>query len=497
MVRPSLHAGVMTLVPVAGILVVDPAGWSPFGPAKWAAVVVIGLLAVASVVRLGVVAVARRPVAVWGVFLAWVALAAAVGLDPRLAWLGTPQRHFGVLTWLLCAAMFVAGQSLGDEGDGRLVAGAAVAVAGLAGLWSVAEAAGWHPVQLAAGSRLVGPLGSASYLGAAEVLLVPVAVGVAADRSWRVRDRRLAAGCATLGLVALVASGARAAWVGAAVALALAGWLRRAPAGERWNRRRSGALAASIVVVVAVAFATGSASRVPALFGPRQVGGLSRLAEWQVAATVVVDHPLTGVGPEGYRIAFGRAVDSSYQRTYGRDPLPDRAHDSLLDVAATTGLPGLAAYLLLLASTGVFVVRALRRGPPWVAGVAAGLVGYSAGALLLFPLAEVEPSAWLLAGLVVAQSATGRELVALRAPRVPVARSAAAVIALAAAVAVVFGLRPFSADQEMRTALTPMTGAMHPGRRRWRPGRSDWIRATSSSGWPRPRSTRPRPTRPG
>jgi O-antigen ligase/Flp pilus assembly protein TadD len=448
--RPRPHAVALSLLIGAGVLVMDPAGWSPYGPAKWMAVVIVALTGLALALARRQVALTRRALVAWIVFLVWVGISAATGLDPRLAWLGTPQRHFGALTWLLCAGMWAAGHSLDDDGDGRLVAGVAAAVGGLAGLWSIAELAGWQPVRLAASDRLVGPLGSAAYLGAAEALLVPIAVGVAADRGWRPADRGLAAACAGFGTVALIGSGARAAWCGGITAVAVLGWIHR----EKLRGRVLPLLLVAVIGsagVVGLAFATGTAARLPEAFegGP---GGSSRLAEWRVATRVLVSHPLTGVGPEGYRIAFGAAVDASYQREYGRDPLPDRAHDSLLDVAVTTGFPGVAAYVALLALVGVFAWRAMRRGPPWLAGVAAGLVAYAAGALLLFPIAELEPSVWLFAGLVSIQTAGDTDLVGVTLPRWTRATAAAAVTALTG-VALVLGVEAVRADQLMRTAL--------------------------------------------
>ena len=444
------HAVALALLIAAGVLVMDPAGWSPFGPAKWLAVVAVALTGVGLAVPRRHLLLTRRALVAWLAFLAWVSIAALAGVDRRLAWWGTPQRHFGALTWLLCGGMWAAGHTLDDEGDARLVAGVATLVGGLAGVWSVAELAGWQPVRLAGNDRLVGPLGNAAYLGAAEVLLVPIALGVAADRGWRPIHRVAAGLCAGLGTVALIGSGARAAWCGALAALALLGWMHRTKL-----RRRVVPLTLAAVVgvagVVGLAFATGTATRVPQAFeaGP---GGSSRLAEWRVAERVLLSHPLTGVGPEGYRIAFGAAVDASYQRQYGRNPLPDRAHDSLLDVAVTTGVPGLAAYVAVLGLVGLFSWRALRRGPPWLAGVAAGLVAYTAGALLLFPIAELEPAVWLLAGLVSVQMATEPELLTVKVPAWSRLVGGALLTATAAAV-VVLGVEAVRADQLLRTAL--------------------------------------------
>jgi hypothetical protein len=120
-----------------------------------------------------------------------------------------------------------------------------------------------------------------------------------------------------------------------------------------------------------------------------------------VAARVAVDHPLTGVGPEGYRIAFAEGVDARYERAHGREQQPDRAHSAPLDIVLAAGAPGLVAWAALVVLVGRRVLRGLRHGPLWVAGLAMGLVAHLAGQLLLFPLAEVEPVAWLLAGLVV------------------------------------------------------------------------------------------------
>jgi hypothetical protein len=302
-------------------------------------------------------------------------------------------------------------------------------------------------VALSGGDRLVGPLGSAAYLGAAMALLVPIAVGVAADTSWLVRQRWVAGGCAGLGLVALVGSGARAAWLGAGVALLAVGWARRA-----WFRARLGVTLVAVIcgggLLIGLAFTTGVAGRVPAAVQSGQPGGLSRVAEWRVATRVLVAHPVLGVGPEGYRVVFGSAVDASYQRQFGRNPLPDRAHDSLLDVAVTVGIPGAAAYLALLVVVGRLVGRALRSSP-WLVGVASGLAAYTVGALLLFPVSELEPGVWLLAGLVATQVATESELVSVRAPRL-----AQVALAGVAGLALVLGVRAVAADRAIRTALS-------------------------------------------
>jgi O-antigen ligase len=319
-----------------------------------------------------------------------------------------------------------------------------VASVGVAGLWAGAEVLGWQPVALAgAGERPVATLGSSAYLGAAMVLLAPVAAGLALDAARTPRLRLAAALCAGLGALGLVVSGARAAWVGALVAVAAVVIARRPRL-----RRRLPAILLGTGAVVAVAVLTGVAGRVPDAFGGKGGGIAGRLDEWRVASAVVSADPLAGAGPEGYRIAFGSHVDDAYEIDHGRDPLPDRAHSAVLDVAATVGLPGLAVYLVLLAVVGRFVVRVLRRGSPALAGLAAGLVGYAAQSAFLFPLAELDPLAWMLAGMVVAAAAVPSEQVTLRP-----ARAVPATLGVLAVVALVAGGLDIAADRRARHSL--------------------------------------------
>lgn len=377
------------------MLVLDPGGRAPFGPAKWA-LLAPAVLTAAALGFLG----PRTPDLwlgrLWVGLLAWVGVCAALGLDRVGAWIGTPERRMGGLAWVLAAAAFAAGRRLDEDGR-RVVRRTATIVGGALGLWVVAEVFGWEPLALSgAGSRPVGPLGSSAYVGAAGVLCGAVAGGEASDGSaaWR----RVAAMCCAFAIVAVVASGARAAWVGAIAAVVVTAIARR------WRPRwQHGLLAGALL---AVAFAFGVAGRAASVATDDHGGARGRLDEWRVAVRLIGEHPMTGVGPEGYRIAFGAAVDDSYEKEHGRDPLPDRAHSAPLDVAATLGLPGLALVLLVLAA----IVSGWRRaigatGPE--AGVAAALAGYGVQAMFLFPLAELDPIAWLLAGTCLA-TATAR-----------------------------------------------------------------------------------------
>lgn len=401
---------------------VNPGGWAPFVTARWWCVSTLGALTA------GIAWWAARrepgpliaPIArwAWAALLVALTLAALTNGDAPTAVLGEPARHLGLVTWLLLAVVFVAGAVIGRGQDGparrRALAVSLVAATGLAGVWSVVELVVGPPIDVAvATDRLLGPFGSAAYLGAACCLGLPVAVGLAADPTSRRLTRVVALAALAVGTVAVVGSGSRAAWCALAIttiasAVAVRGRDRRdheRPAADRSMLGASVAGAAIVGITAFLALGPGLDTPLDRAHGPG-----SRLDEWRVAVDVLATNPL-GVGPEGYRIAIAEGVDDAYERRYDRDDtLPDRAHSGPLDVALAGGVVAGAAWLVLQAHLARRCWRALRsarggRVAVTDAGLAAGVVAYGVGQLLLFPIGELEPVWWLVAGAVVAMPA--------------------------------------------------------------------------------------------
>ncbi len=185
----------------------------------------------------------------------------------------------------------------------------------------------------------------------------------------------------TLLAAALYLSFSRGAWLGAVVALLGMGlFLPR--------RRRIGL--AVIGGLMAIGLILGSAGLLPASIADRfaDVGALvdfrdvrgvkindanyaviERLAHWQAAVGMIEAHPWTGVG------------FSNYQPTYEQYrllnwPMPlGHAHNIYLNVAAETGLPGVAAYAALWVAILVLTLRALKAQQGVRRGLALGLLG--------------------------------------------------------------------------------------------------------------------------
>ena len=246
------------------------------------------------------------------------------------------------------------------------------------GAIATAEALGWEPTVLDVADRLSGTFGSPAYLGAATALLLPIAIGVAAPTTSTSSRVRVVGAVGGGG-----APGCRVPRLGGAGGVAGArgrrrSWSLRPHAGavQALVRRRPGRSAAIAVglasVAVVVLVATPVGSRLGDATDPDRAGGRGRIDEWRVAANVVADHPVVGVGPEGYRTAFHEGVDERYERAHGRRQQPDRAHSAPLDLALIGGLPLLAVWVAVLALVGRAAWRLLRDGAPWERGLAAG-----------------------------------------------------------------------------------------------------------------------------
>jgi O-antigen ligase len=409
---------------VGAVLGLDPGGWSPFGPAKWALTATLALVTVGLALRGGRARLHRRSTIVWAVALGLFGVSALVNDDEAVALLGHPVRHLGWVTWLLFAALFAAGQQLTTAADRHTIARGAV-IAGLGmGLYALWELAFGPPIAIASNtSRLTGPFGSAAFLGAAACLLVPISLGAVA---------------AATGMGALLGSGARAAWLGTAAA-GLVLLVRLRP-----SRKAVFLGGAALVATLAVCS--------PWLVdvADRSQGMTSRLDEWRVATRVIAHHPLLGTGPEGYRIAVAEGVDRAYERAHPRTSvLPDRAHSGPLDAALAGGV-GVALAVVALV---LFVCRrawsAIGRADPTVAGLAVGTIAFAVQQLVLFPVAELDALWWLVAGLLVAATSTTSTVATQHRSRRVLGTVALALAALAAAA----GIADVAADRLARRAV--------------------------------------------
>ena len=176
------------------------------------------------------------------------------------------------------------------------------------------------------------------------------------------------AGASVLSLLAIVASFSRGAWLGITAAAIVMVMLS--------NRRAALLIGAGAIFVVMGLFAGGAQYAPSALkdrFGQLEsqvrifnsndvlvtnanFATVERMAHWQTGLAMFDAHPFTGVGIGNFNARFAQfAVNPAFTVSEGH------AHNYYINVAAETGIIGLAAYLWLIL-TGLFVsIYAVRK----------------------------------------------------------------------------------------------------------------------------------------
>jgi len=179
------------------------------------------------------------------------------------------------------------------------------------------------------------------------------------------------------GAVMVVLSRSRTGWMtlllGAGIVIALA-FLAAARFGKRTDVKRIGVLVASLAVVALIAFAK-MADGIIARWGENEEASSDfRGVHMRVALDIIADNPF-GVGPDNYVAEIHKPIGDVVD-----DVDKIAIHNTYLLIAAEGGILALVAFLALLLSFGVIVVRLYRkartmRGLYVAAGGIAALTG--------------------------------------------------------------------------------------------------------------------------
>jgi O-antigen ligase len=256
------------------------------------------------------------------------------------------------------------------------------------------------------GYRIGGPLGSPNYYA---MILIPL-VALALDRMLQERDPGLRVAAAlTLAVVLLsiLFTFSRGGFIALGVVLALLLWRL-----VRHYRRPGLLLAIILIVMVLLPLAPPSfrqrLATIPTALAESEPSAISepsirgRLSEWAASVQMFRDHPLVGVGLANYPVHY-----LEYSSELGLDGRREERspHSLFLEVAAESGLLGLAAFGALffaMAAGLVYAHAAFRRAgrraeAELVVALTIGLTGYLVASLFLH--AAYPRFFWILAAI--------------------------------------------------------------------------------------------------
>jgi tetratricopeptide (TPR) repeat protein len=209
--------------------------------------------------------------------------------------------------------------------------------------------------------RLSAPAPHPNIAGGLIAVLAPFMLALLIDawkkrRGWRMLYALATGGMAAIGLLM---SSSRAAWL--ALGLALGGWLLWGLCGAlaRGDLRRQRLLfiaAATFLLCAGAALALRIPGGLKGLLNrlPGHESTISRLEIIHYSLRLVRDFPYTGGGLESFAGLFSRyiKVEPNFIISYG--------HNLSLDVALEQGLPGLAAFLAILAGAAWLLLTGKR-----------------------------------------------------------------------------------------------------------------------------------------
>ncbi|HEX2078941.1 MAG TPA: O-antigen ligase family protein [Longimicrobium sp.] len=397
---------------------------------------------------------------------AFVALSAASALGASSGWFAARALALTVSG----AAVFWAARALARDGWGdvlsRFAALAAVAVAATALLEAYGLVGELSLVNRAPG----GTLGNRNQMAHLLVLALPALLLHAGRAPTR---PRFAGWMAALAVVAaaLALSRTRGAWLGV-MAVAVAGTaallVARRHLRGRWSVDRAGLLALAALLGCGAAVTLPNrlqwASQTPygdtlrGIVNVEYGSGRGRVIQYANTLRMAGDHPLLGVGPGNWAVAYPRYAspgDPSYEP---RSPMPTGRlpQGDWLGIAAERGGPALGFLLLACVAAALAAIRVLRReddpeavfrGAALLAALAGLAVVGSVDPVLLTPTASF--LFFLLAGALLPPAVRSRT-VALGPVR---RRAALAAAALAGILTVGYGARQAWAGHLYGTGL--------------------------------------------
>jgi O-antigen ligase len=415
------------------------------------------ILFAARTVRSGVLLWKRTPLDLpLAAFLGSAVLATVFATNANIGIFGTYSRYDGVLTLLTYAGLFwLSAQVINGAADARTLLRTLIASGYLVAIIAIVQSL-HDSVQDTFVTAAFGTLGNPNVLGAFLGMVLALAIDELID-ARTLSARIIAANVIAAVGMALLLTFSRSAWLGATIStiVLLAG--RR---GEltRWIPIAGGGLA--IVVALVAAWTLIGGLDLERLFAARAATLLdastysnSRVHIWQDSIAVIASRPILGYGPDNFGLVYPRFESGDWGAgLHGLRQPVDKAHAEVLQVAATQGAVGLAAYLFTLAA----FVRAFWRGRrnPGALGVFAGWLAYQVTVQLNFTALASALPFWIFAAaaMVTGGAVTPARALQIRAERLAAAvgvASTAGLVALAAALVAA----PYYADVQERAAV--------------------------------------------
>jgi O-antigen ligase len=160
-----------------------------------------------------------------------------------------------------------------------------------------------------------------------------------------------------------------------------------------------------LILIIAVSFFSFYSNKLPQRLSINRFLNDPRFSVWRISAETILENPILGYGPENFSIAFDKYYDPSLPKMAlaTEEPIPttwyDRAHNSLIDIGVTAGIPALIIYLGIFASIFWALQKVKHNSDPLIChGVQSAFIAYLTANFFGFDIFSTYLVSFLLIG---------------------------------------------------------------------------------------------------
>ena len=320
-------------------------------------------------------------------YVALMLISIPFSLDPATSIFGSSYRFDGFLSFLLYFFAYLIARNSRNIGKVvfRVIAltSTLVATLGILQFYNIDPIPRkWYAIPWK--ETAFSTMGNPNFLGSYLVLCIPVAIYL-----FFYMEKKYGLLIYALVLLALLCSQTRGAWIGAFVALVVFFILHGISYGFKKRDGMKVLLFALVTLIVTAFFTVTSGdvflSRLFSIFGDfgkwvsnseeTYLVGSFRIFLWGKVIELIKMRPLTGYGIDSLYIAMNSNFREEIISVYGVYKNWDKAHNEYLNIAVSTGIPSLIAYLGFLFTVLKKSWTRMKRNPGYIALIAA-VIGY-------------------------------------------------------------------------------------------------------------------------
>jgi O-antigen ligase len=349
-------------------------------------------------------------------FVICAVISLMVSDDPIIGLVGQYGRYEG-LPSVVCYAViyFIATQAIRTEKNFEfLIKYVAIGFIPVA-LYGVIQTAGLDFLNVSAyGIRVHSTFGNPIIFGAYLVMILPLLAGLARhseEESWRLLSWFLL----ILGIVNLIGTESRGAWIGIVISIAAAGFIKTRATWEYnklfsankrvktkmplINKKAAIIMLLGCMLTVSLFFLTtgnNPAKRITSVLSLSSEAVSVRLETWKTSLSMIKSRPLTGFGFEQMGYWFPQYETEKYAKLVGAG-VPDRAHNDLMQVGVDAGMIAILIYFWIIIIVAL-KARESQKKFIYSTTLTCAIVGYATQAQTGITSVFIGPIIWCLLG---------------------------------------------------------------------------------------------------